>query len=64
MSTLGNWLFDLSCKQGRLEPVQASVKNNKRGLGADKVKKKLKETTDTKASDKKNNQVKHLLGVV
>lgn len=43
-------------EQGRLEPVQASVKNNKRGLGADKVKKKLKETTDTKASDKKNNQ--------
>ena len=26
-------------KQGRLEPVQAYLKKNKRGLGADKVKK-------------------------
>lgn len=43
-----------------MEPVQTSVKNNKRGLGADKVKKKLKETTDMAASDTKN-QVKHLL---
>ncbi|XP_038891672.1 protein PXR1 [Benincasa hispida] len=43
-------------EQGRLEPVQASIKNNKRGLGADKVKKKLKETTDIAASDRKNNQ--------
>ncbi|XP_022138875.1 G patch domain and ankyrin repeat-containing protein 1 homolog [Momordica charantia] len=43
-------------EQGRLEPVQTSVKNNKRGLGADKVKKKLKETIDIAASDRKNNQ--------
>ncbi|KAL0539219.1 hypothetical protein IC582_023402 [Cucumis melo] len=43
-------------EQGRLEPVQASVKNNKRGLGADKVKKKIKETKDNAASDRKNNQ--------
>lgn len=53
-------MFELSCKQGRLEPVQASVKNNKRGLGADKAKKKLKETNDIAASDRKNNQVKLL----
>ncbi|XP_022945156.1 G patch domain and ankyrin repeat-containing protein 1 homolog [Cucurbita moschata] len=43
-------------EQGRLEPVQTSVKNNKRGLGADKVKKKLKETTDIAASDTKNQE--------
>lgn len=53
-------IIELSCKQGRLEPVQASVKNNKRGLGADKVKKKIKETKDNAASDRKNNQVKLL----
>lgn len=53
-------IIELSYKQGRLEPVQASVKNNKRGLGADKVKKKIKETTDNATSDRKNNQVKLL----
>jgi len=31
---------NLLWKQGRLEPVETYVKNNKRGLGADKVKKK------------------------
>lgn len=40
-----------------MEPVETSVKNNKRGLGADKVKKKLKETTDFAANDRKNNLV-------
>lgn len=32
---------NLLWKQGRLEPVETYVKNNKRGLGADKVKKKV-----------------------
>ncbi|XP_022749090.1 PIN2/TERF1-interacting telomerase inhibitor 1-like [Durio zibethinus] len=38
-------------EQGRLEPVQAYVKNNKRGLGAEKKKRKTPQpivTTDSK----------------
>ncbi|XP_050373853.1 uncharacterized protein LOC126791440 [Argentina anserina] len=30
------------CEQGRLEPVETYLKNNKRGLGADKIRKALK----------------------
>ncbi|KAK2635150.1 hypothetical protein Ddye_029942 [Dipteronia dyeriana] len=29
------------CEQGRLEPIRTCLKNNKRGLGAEKVKKKV-----------------------
>ncbi|XP_059452893.1 uncharacterized protein LOC132183583 isoform X2 [Corylus avellana] len=41
-------------EQGRLEPVQSFLKNNKRGLGADKVKKTAKKPYDTAASNEKN----------
>ncbi|XP_024026016.1 uncharacterized protein LOC21405845 isoform X2 [Morus notabilis] len=34
----------------RLEPVEAHLKNNKRGLGADKVKKKALKPLDTKTT--------------
>ncbi|KAG2662837.1 hypothetical protein I3843_16G000700 [Carya illinoinensis] len=43
-------------EQGRLEPVQAFLKNNKRGLGADKVKVAAKKSYVTAASNKKNDQ--------
>ncbi|GMN52666.1 hypothetical protein TIFTF001_021801 [Ficus carica] len=46
-------------EQGRLEPVEACLKNNKWGLGADKVKKKAHKPLDTKSttkSDGKNKQ--------
>ncbi|KAF3457924.1 hypothetical protein FNV43_RR02585 [Rhamnella rubrinervis] len=43
-------------QQGRLEPVETHLKNNKRGLGADKVKKKaikrLDNATATASNDK------------
>ncbi|KAE8100818.1 hypothetical protein FH972_018673 [Carpinus fangiana] len=41
-------------EQGRLEPVQTYLKNNKRGLGADKVKKTAKKPYDTAASNEEN----------
>ncbi|KAL2323924.1 hypothetical protein Fmac_022982 [Flemingia macrophylla] len=50
-------------EQGRLEPVETYVKNNKRGLGADKVKKKavkVKPESDHSDSSKGNNQQDHL----
>ncbi|XP_057424509.1 uncharacterized protein LOC130718070 [Lotus japonicus] len=37
-------------EQGRLEPVETRVKNNKRGLGADKVKKMAVKSDDSDAS--------------
>ncbi|XP_075634700.1 G-patch domain-containing protein C1486.03 [Castanea sativa] len=43
-------------QQGRLEPVQTYLKNNKRGLGADKVKKTTKKPHHTAASNEKNDQ--------
>lgn len=44
-------------KQGRLEPVETYVKNNKRGLGADKVKKKaVKVKPDHSNSSEGNDQ--------
>ncbi|KAF5444449.1 hypothetical protein F2P56_033580 [Juglans regia] len=43
-------------EQGRLEPVQAYLKNNKRGLGADKVKMVAKKSYVTAASNEKNDQ--------
>ncbi|KAK7343287.1 hypothetical protein VNO77_11918 [Canavalia gladiata] len=46
-------------EQGRLEPVETHVKNNKRGLGADKVKKKAVKP-DHSNSSKGNNQQEHL----
>ncbi|XP_027365399.1 G patch domain and ankyrin repeat-containing protein 1 homolog [Abrus precatorius] len=45
-------------EQGRLEPVETYVKNNKRGLGADKVKKKAVKPDHCDAS-KGNNQQEH-----
>ncbi|XP_048429017.1 protein pxr1 isoform X2 [Pyrus x bretschneideri] len=42
-------------EQGRLEPVQTYLKNNKRGLGAEKLKKALK-PPDSTALIKKNDQ--------
>ncbi|TKY50668.1 G patch domain-containing protein 11 [Spatholobus suberectus] len=48
-------------EQGRLEPVETYVKNNKRGLGADKVKKKaVKVKPDHSDSSKGSNQQDHL----
>lgn len=48
-------------EQGRLEPVETHVKNNKRGLGADKAKKKVvKAKPDQSDSSKGNNQQDHL----
>ncbi|XP_059656182.1 uncharacterized protein LOC132303112 [Cornus florida] len=47
-------------EQGRLEPIQAYLKKNKRGLGADKVKKKMpqrSENIEKLASDGKNDKV-------
>ncbi|XP_040373754.1 G patch domain-containing protein 8 isoform X2 [Rosa chinensis] len=43
------------CEQGRLEPVQTYLKNNKRGLGADKIRKALK-PPDPPALNQKNDQ--------
>ena len=56
--------FVLSYKQGRLEPVQAYLKNNKRGLGADKVKKTAKKPHDTAASNDKNDQVSCFIWII
>ncbi|XP_047162943.1 G patch domain and ankyrin repeat-containing protein 1 homolog [Vigna umbellata] len=48
-------------EQGRLEPVETYVKNNKRGLGADKVKKKaVKVKPDHSDSSKETSQQDHL----
>ncbi|KAK7390764.1 hypothetical protein VNO78_18827 [Psophocarpus tetragonolobus] len=48
-------------EQGRLEPVETHVKTNKRGLGADKVKKKaVKVKPGHSGSSKGNNQQDHL----
>lgn len=46
-------------EQGRLEPVETHVKNNKRGLGADKVKKKAVKP-DHGDSSKGDNKQEHL----
>ncbi|KAK7280663.1 hypothetical protein RJT34_25729 [Clitoria ternatea] len=43
-------------EQGRLEPVETHVKNNKRGLGADKVKKKAVKIDHSDASEQNNQQ--------
>lgn len=45
------------CCQGRLEPVQTHVKNNKRGVGADKGKKKILRPTDQSGEEQKNGNV-------
>ncbi|KAI8006794.1 hypothetical protein LOK49_LG07G00065 [Camellia lanceoleosa] len=46
-------------EQGRLEPVQAYLKKNKRGLGAEKVKKKPQhlENSEHPVSDRKTDKV-------
>ncbi|KAG8656662.1 G-patch domain-containing protein C1486.03 isoform X2 [Manihot esculenta] len=41
-------------EQGRLEPVQAYFKNNKRGLGADKVKKRTPKPLESSISKDQN----------
>ncbi|KAH7510952.1 uncharacterized protein LOC107421879 isoform X1 [Ziziphus jujuba] len=43
-------------QQGRLEPVETYWKNNKRGLGAEKVKKKTVKPPETTDSNEKNDQ--------
>ncbi|XP_065865246.1 G-patch domain-containing protein C1486.03 isoform X2 [Euphorbia lathyris] len=43
-------------EQGRLEPLQPYVKNNKRGLGADKVKKKTPKALHSHSSKEKNDK--------
>ncbi|KAL5542998.1 hypothetical protein UlMin_010708 [Ulmus minor] len=43
-------------EQGRLEPIQTHLKNNKRGLGADKVKKKALKPLDSAASTNGKNE--------
>ncbi|PKI63955.1 hypothetical protein CRG98_015631 [Punica granatum] len=45
-------------EQGRLEPVETHMKNNKHGLGADKVKKKIPKTSNAAASDGKDGNSK------
>ncbi|XP_031374786.1 G patch domain-containing protein 11 [Punica granatum] len=45
-------------EQGRLEPVETHMKNNKHGLGADKVKKKIPKTSNAAASDGKDGNEK------
>ncbi|KAK9935790.1 hypothetical protein M0R45_022874 [Rubus argutus] len=45
-------------EQGRLEPVQTYLKNNKRGLGADKIRKAVK-PPDSPSSNHKNDQEMH-----
>ncbi|KAG5549394.1 uncharacterized protein LOC131325238 isoform X2 [Rhododendron vialii] len=46
-------------EQGRLEPVQAFLKKNKRGLGAEKVQEKpqMVENSEHPASNRKNDKV-------
>lgn len=49
-------MYKLCCHQGRLEPVETFVKNNKRGVGAERVKKKVikhsESGTSTRIADK------------
>lgn len=44
-------------EQGRLEPIQAYLKKNKRGLGADRVKKKTPQLPEKPDSDGKSDKV-------
>ncbi|KAJ4709955.1 G-patch domain [Melia azedarach] len=45
-------------EQGRLEPIETYVKNNKRGLGAEKVKKKTPKPVETPDAQCKNDNEK------
>ncbi|KAL8138069.1 hypothetical protein V2J09_004070 [Rumex salicifolius] len=42
-------------EQGRLEPVETCIKNNRRGLGAEKVKKKIMQVSEHPRSREKRN---------
>lgn len=42
----------LSLRQGILEPISAFVKKNKRGIGAEKLKKNVEVQKDFKAKEK------------
>ncbi|XP_057425057.1 uncharacterized protein LOC130718477 isoform X1 [Lotus japonicus] len=44
-------------EQGRLEPMETCVKNNKRGLGADKGKKKAVKSDDSNVSEGNYQQI-------
>ncbi|KAL6187282.1 hypothetical protein ACLB2K_038682 [Fragaria x ananassa] len=44
-------------EQGRLEPVQTYLKNNKRGLGADKVQKVLKPPDPSPLNEKSDQEL-------
>ncbi|WCJ38961.1 D111/G-patch domain-containing protein [Euphorbia peplus] len=46
-------------EQGRLEPLQTYLKNNKRGLGADKVKKKTPKTLQQPPASKEKMEKEH-----
>ncbi|KAK7357947.1 hypothetical protein VNO80_17244 [Phaseolus coccineus] len=46
-------------EQGRLEPVETYIKNNKRGLGAEQKKKALKVKPDRSDSSKETSQQDH-----
>ena len=46
-------LSQLSVKQGRLEPVETRVKNNKRGLGSKEQKPKPKVEDDVETAPKR-----------
>ncbi|KAI5353545.1 hypothetical protein L3X38_006439 [Prunus dulcis] len=51
-------------QQGRLEPVKAYLKDNKRGLGADTSRNKffpVSENSDSSGNDEKNNSFVHLV---
>ncbi|KAJ3682256.1 hypothetical protein LUZ60_014829 [Juncus effusus] len=47
-----------AAEQGRLEPVETCVKNNKRGLGSEKEKKKLQIQKDPNSKVEKKSETK------
>ncbi|KAF8009633.1 hypothetical protein BT93_J0595 [Corymbia citriodora subsp. variegata] len=47
-------------EQGRLEPVEACLKNNKRGLGADRAKKKVRPSHTGRSDQNDENEQKPL----
>ncbi|KAL5761323.1 hypothetical protein ACOSP7_019839 [Xanthoceras sorbifolium] len=46
-----------ACEQGRLEPIRTCLKNNKRGLGAEKVKKNPLEAPAPECKNDKKEQI-------
>ena len=56
--------IDMWRYQGRLEPVEAFLKNNKRGLGADRVKKKVHPPHTDGSKERDENVSKSILGIL